>query len=82
MYQVATGGVKLQVPATLSSDARVILAQSWSPPSFDGDDLDDAWEELGPDPGATRRAVMKGVIVFLLLAPLVLTLLSILFGRW
>lgn len=79
MYQVATGGVRLQVPELLSADARVLLAQTWSPSVVD-DDLDDAWDELAPDPGAGRRAVMKGVIVFLLIAPLLMTLLGFVFG--
>ena len=49
MYHVATGGLKLQVPRQLAADARVLLSQTWSlPPSDDG--LDDAWEELGPEP--------------------------------
>lgn len=78
MYQVATGGVKLQVPEPLAPEARVLLAQTWAPPL--DDDPDDAWDELAPDPGAGRRAVMKGVIVFFLLAPFLLTLLSLLFG--
>jgi hypothetical protein len=78
IYQVATGGVKLQVPESLAADARILLGQSWTAPL--ADDLDDAWEELAPEPGARRRAIMKIVIVFLLVAPLVMTLLSLLFG--
>jgi hypothetical protein len=78
MYQVATGGVKLQVPESLEADARILLAQSWTPP--DAEDLDDAWDDLAPDPGTVRRTVMKGVIVFLLVAPLLMTLLTYLFG--
>ena len=68
MYLVATGGVKLQVPETLEADARVLLGQTWKP-SAAPDDLDDAWDELAPDPGSVRRAVMKGVILFLVFAP-------------
>jgi hypothetical protein len=79
MYQVATGGVKLQVPQGLAAEARVVLSQSWTPPIAD-DDLDDAWDDLSPAPGGVRRAVMKGVIVFLLVAPLLMTLLSFCFG--
>ena len=30
MYRVATGGVKLQVPADLVAEARIILVQDWS----------------------------------------------------
>ncbi len=43
LYQVATGGVKLQVPRTLLADARVLLAQSWAPPFADDDDED--WDD-------------------------------------
>ncbi len=75
MYQVATGGVRLQVPEELASDARILLSQSWTPPVTE-DDLDDAWDELAPEPGTVRRSVMKGVIVFFLLAPLFFSLLS------
>lgn len=77
MYQVATGGVKLQVPEPLQADARILLSQSWSAPV---DDAEDAWDELGPEPGARRRAVMKGVIIFLLAAPLLLTLFRLAFS--
>ena len=30
MYHVATGGVRLRVPDSLASDARIILSQTWS----------------------------------------------------
>jgi hypothetical protein len=33
MYHVATGGVKLQVPAERLAEARIILSQSWSLPN-------------------------------------------------
>jgi hypothetical protein len=59
MYQVATGGVKLQVPEDLLGEARVLLAQTWSPPVLDPDDLDDAWDELAPEPGSGLRAAME-----------------------
>jgi hypothetical protein len=75
MYQVATGGVKLQVPGSLVTDARILLAQSWSP--AEGDDLDDAWDDLAPDRSATWRDLGRAVILFVLLAPLLLSLLSI-----
>jgi hypothetical protein len=81
MYQVATGGVKLQVPASLLADARVLLAQSWSSPAGDDDDLDDAWDELGPDPGALRRDLGRVVVLVALVAPLLLSLLALCFGR-
>jgi hypothetical protein len=80
MYHVATGGVKLQVPQPLEADARVLLAQSWSPAVAD-DDLDDAWEELAPEPGEGRRRVMKAVILVILFGPLALALVSWLVSR-
>ncbi len=48
LYQVATGGVRLQVPSTLASAARILISQTWSPPAQPDDDLDDAWEDLAP----------------------------------
>jgi hypothetical protein len=74
MYQVATGGVRLQVPEPLVADARILLSQSWTLPA---DDLDDAWDEMTPEPGANRRRVMKGLIVLWLATPLVLLVLSL-----
>jgi hypothetical protein len=75
MYQVATGGVKLQVPESLVADARILLAQSWSP--AETDDLDDAWDDLAPDTSATYRDLGRGVVFLVLLAPLLLSLLSL-----
>ena len=77
MYQVATGGVKLQVPQPLLADARIVLRQSWTS-EVEDDGLDDAWDELAPAPGAFRRAVMTWVILFLMFGPLVMILLSLL----
>ncbi len=77
IYQVATGGVKLQVPEEFAHDARVLLSQTWSPPK-DGDDPDDPWEGLGPDPSEHRRSVMKGLILVLLFGPLVCSLIGLL----
>jgi hypothetical protein len=76
MYQVATGGVKLQVPESLAADARVLLAQTWSSPA-DPDDLDDAWDELAPDSGTKWRDLGRLAVVFVLLAPLFLSLVTI-----
>lgn len=67
MYQVATGGVKLQVPESLAADARILLAQTWAPVAPD-DDLDDAWEELAPEPGAELFPVIEATIGIILLA--------------
>ncbi len=79
MYQVATGGVKLQVPAPLVADARVLLSQSWSPVAVD-DELDDAWDELAPEPGERRRVIMRAVVILVLASPLVLVLLGWVFS--
>ena len=79
MYPVATGGVRLQVPQSLAADARVVLSQTWAPVAAP-DDLDDAWDELAPEPGAIRRPVMKAVILVILFGPLVLTLAARLMG--
>jgi hypothetical protein len=52
MYQVATNGVKLQVPKLLADQARIILSQKWSLPSeiVDTDDeLDDVTKDLDTD---------------------------------
>lgn len=68
MYAVATGGVKLQVPAPLAADARVLLSQVWELPPT-ADDRDDAWEDLAPLPGERRRAVMKVAILVMLFGP-------------
>jgi hypothetical protein len=69
----AIGGVRLQVPAALLDEARVLLDQTWDVPH--DDDLDDAWEELGPEPGARRRRIMQGAILLFL----ALVLLSFVF---
>lgn len=57
MYRVATGGVKLQVPAELAAEARIILDQGWNWPDDEFDiDLDDdppdprGAADLGPAP--------------------------------
>lgn len=65
IYQVATGGVQLQVPRPLVHEARVLLAQSWAPIPLDDDDLVDAWEELGPESGARLRSLVRGVIILI-----------------
>ena len=74
-YQVAIGGVRLQVPADHASAARILIAQTWSqPPEIAGVD-DDDWDD--PDAeveeisghGSRRRAIMKAAIVLFLLTP-------------
>ncbi len=81
MYQVATGGVKLQVPQPLLADARILLRQSWSS-GVEDDELDDAWDDLAPAPGALRRSVMTWIILFILIAPSLMVLLSLLMDIW
>ena len=44
MYRVATGGVKLQVPAELTAEARVILDQEWSWPDDELELEEGPWE--------------------------------------
>jgi hypothetical protein len=78
IYAVATGGIALQVPEHFASDARVLLSQTWAPEA--ADELDDAWDELGPDPGARRRSIMKGLILVFLFGPIVIYGLGVLLG--
>jgi hypothetical protein len=80
LYHMATGGVKLQVPQSLASDARIILSQQWSPPAELDDGLDDAWDELAPEPGTTRPRLMRAAIVVFLAIPLIRLLFVWLFG--
>ncbi len=47
MYRVATGGVKLQVPAELAAEARILLDQEWSWPD----------DELDPTKGTASRTI-------------------------
>jgi hypothetical protein len=75
----AVGGVKLQVPASMADEARVLLDQTWDVPAPE-DDLDDAWDELGPEPGARRRSIMRWAIVLFLALPLLPFLVSLLLG--
>jgi hypothetical protein len=77
IYQVATGGVKLQVPSEFAADARVLLAQSWAPVEKE-DDPDDPWEGLSPEPAERRKSVMKSMIVLVLFGPLVVSLITML----
>jgi hypothetical protein len=79
MYHVAAGGVKLQVPEPLLADARILLAQTWAPLKFD-DDLDDAWEELAPEPGAGAGGWFLGLLVMLVVGPFALWLIGWLLG--
>jgi Putative prokaryotic signal transducing protein len=52
MYHVATGGVRLKVPDSLASDARIILSQTWSATAAElgiEDDLETDGEEFSPE---------------------------------
>jgi hypothetical protein len=83
MYRVATGGVKLQVPAELAADARVILAQNWSLPSDESeldDLLDEPFEEPRGEHGPARRWLVDVVVVAILITPLIVWLIGRLLG--
>lgn len=85
MYRVATGGVKLQVPAEHAADARVILSQDWSWPG-DEPELEEGPEidEGEPIPPATESAWAFGIeflVIVALAIPLLVLLLSSLRGR-
>lgn len=84
MYQVATGGVKLQVPEDSLDEARILVSQTWSSPIHDPDDLDDAWDELAPEPGTTLRTAMELLMFSLavLMGLLVLGAALIIVARW
>ena len=83
LYQVATGGARLQVPESLAATARILLAQTWSArldphPADPPDDLDDdPWAGLAPDPGARRRAFMKVAILVFLFGPGLISLINL-----
>jgi hypothetical protein len=84
MYQVATDGVKLQVPAHLAADARVILKQTWMsrPPEDPDDDLDDAWDDLAPSATARVRSInevihlFEAFVLLLILGPILFWLVA------
>ena len=78
---MATGGVRLQVPSPLASAARILIAQSWAPPPEAEDDAEDAWDDLAPEPGLRRRAIMRLAIVVFLFGPAVVALTSAI-ARW
>lgn len=61
-FQLATGGVKLQVPEPLAAEARILLAQRWTSERA-ADDLDDAWDGLSPEPWAGRHTILKVAIL-------------------
>ncbi|HZW32570.1 MAG TPA: hypothetical protein VFF52_17785 [Isosphaeraceae bacterium] len=80
MYRVATGGVKLQVPAEFAADARILLSQDWSLPKDDfDDDLDEAWDDPHPERTPSRGWIIEVVIVLALASPAILWLVAKLF---
>ena len=75
LYQVATGGVRLQVPESLAATARILLNQTWTAPASDElDEDEDPWVGLAPVPGTRRRAIMKWAILGFLIGPGLLSL--------
>jgi hypothetical protein len=78
MYRVATGGVKLQVPAELTAEARIILDQDWSWPD-DELDLDDGpgqeddpgLEERVHFPDSPRAFLIELIVVLALAIPMI-----------
>ncbi len=81
VYQIATGGVRLQVPRDLEGEARILLSQTWAETPELDDDLEDAWEDLAPEPGSRRRTIMKIAIVLILAFPLFRLMLMLLGGK-
>ena len=65
----ALSAVRLLVPGDLLPDARVLLAQSWSP-VVTPDDLDEAGAEIEPDPAARRKDVIRLVVLAWVVASL------------
>lgn len=78
LYEVATGGIKLQVPRDLVAEARVLLAQTWSSPFKD--DLDDAWEDLAPEPGAAMVEGLAAVVLAVILGIALILVLLVAFS--
>jgi hypothetical protein len=74
MYHVATGGVKLKVPDSLASDARIILSQTWSATAAELD-LEEEWDdeseepalEKDPDAEAESASLSSNLLIFLVL---------------
>jgi hypothetical protein len=85
MYRVATGGVKLQVPAEFLADARVILSQDWSWPD-DELELDDRpatadEERRTPEAESPRAFLIELIVVACLAIPLLAALLAYVRGE-
>jgi len=74
MYRVATGGVKLQVPAEHVAEARVILSQEWSLPDEDLGLKDDEPEDLAEpshEVDSPRAFLIEVIVVLALAIPLI-----------
>jgi hypothetical protein len=81
MYRVATGGVKLQVPAELVADARVILDQDWSWPDEDLGLADDPpeeedHEELPPEPDPARSFLIEIIVILVIAIPMTVAIIA------
>lgn len=59
LWAIATGGIRLMVPARFEQEARVLLSQSWDMP-FDKND-DDLGEASADDPDVESRSRAFGV---------------------
>jgi hypothetical protein len=78
MYRVATGGVKLLVPAEFRSDARVILDQDWSWPVDELGGDDGSWddgEEIAAESESPRVWLAEAIIALVVVIPLAMWLL-------
>jgi hypothetical protein len=74
MYRVATGGVKLQVPAEYVAEARVILSQEWSLPDEDlglKDDEPEDFAEPSHEVDSPRAFLIEVIVVLALAIPLI-----------
>lgn len=84
MYRVATGGVKLQVPAEHADDARVILSQDWSwpgeEPELDEEPGPDEPEPLPPEATSAWAFGIELIVVLALAIPLIAALIAHLRG--
>ncbi len=87
MYRVATGGVKLQVPAEFAADARVILAQDWSWPdedlglAEDAAEEEDDREELPPEPDPARNFLIEMIVILAIAIPVTAVLIAYFWGN-
>jgi hypothetical protein len=92
MYQVATGGVRLQVPDSLAADARIILSQTWSSLAAELDieeeDKEDKDDEQGPlpeshsEPLSDSLSLRQSLVIFLTLGLPCLVLAYLLLRNW